>query len=224
MKILSSIKNTLVPAGTTPRTIRAGLLKGITLNLDLRSQTQVYWGTAELELAKYFRELSKGIHTALDVGAAEGIYSLFWLKKTDVEKVIAFEPGEAERQRMTRNLELNGLAESNRIQLIPKFVGAENNQELCTLDSIKPRITMPCLVKLDIEGAEAEVLRHAGELLVQQTRWIIEVHAFHLERECLELLKKASYTTRIISPAWWRAILPENRSLEHNRWVIAIRD
>lgn len=224
MKVLSFIKKKIVPAGARPRTIRAGLLKGINLNLDLRNQTQVYWGTAEFELAKYFRELSKDIRTALDVGAAEGVYSLFWLKKTDIEKVIAFEPGEAERKRMTRNLELNGLAKSDRIELIQKFVGAENNQDVCTLDSILPRITMPCLVKLDIEGAEAEVLRHAGGLLAQRTRWIIETHALDLERECLKVLNKAGYTTRVISPAWWRAVLLENRPLEHNRWIIAIRD
>jgi hypothetical protein len=224
MRIISAVKQIIVPAGAKPRMVRAGLLKSITLDLDLRNQAQVYWGTAELELARYFREYSKVSKTAVDIGASVGFYSLFWLTKTSVEKVIAFEPGHDEKHRLLRNLEINGIIGTDRFELIPKFVGTKDNDESCTLDSFLPRIKMPCVIKLDIEGAEVDVLNHATELLAkQEVRWIIEVHALHLENECLKILRKAGYKTKVVSQAWWRALLPERRLLEHNRWIVAER-
>lgn len=219
--MLSSVKNRIVPSGRSPHTIKSGLLKGITFDLDLRHQTQVYLGLNEKELFPFFYTLSREVKTALDIGAAEGIYSIYWLASMPVGKVIAFEPDTHLIRQIERNLELNGLQGTGRLEIVRKFVGEKDNDCECRLDSFA-NIQFPCVIKMDIEGAEAKALRHAGSFLdPSKARWIIEVHGLNLERECLEILTQAGYTPHIVSTAWWRYFLPEQRPLEHNRWIIA---
>ena len=75
-----------------------------------------------------------------------------------------------------------------------------------------------------IEGAEVKALGGAAVLLHRlDVRWLIETHSADLERECLDILHLAGYKTRVISPAWWRFFLPEQRC-GHNRWLAAAKD
>src|SRR5262245_60176270 len=99
-RILSSLKNMVVPAGRAPRRIVAGLFSGLTMELDLRSQTQLYLGLFERETYSAMRRLTTGIASAIDVGAAYGEYTLYLLAKTSAHKVWAFEPASAERERL----------------------------------------------------------------------------------------------------------------------------
>lgn len=219
--MLSAVKQRIVPSGRSPRIVKSGILKGVTFDLDLRHQTQVYLGLNERELFPFFRALSVEAKTALDIGAAEGLYSIYWLASAHVEKVIAFEPDEFLVKHIEHNLELNGLQDSGRIEIVQKFVGEKDNDGECRLDSFA-NIQFPCVIKMDIEGAEVKALRHARSLLdPSKTRWIIEVHGLDLERECLEILTQAGYAPSVVSAAWWRHVLPEYRPLEHNRWVVA---
>lgn len=50
---------------------------------------------------------------------------------------------------------------------------------------------------------------------------IIETHTKALEEQCDTFLKSIGYSTKIVKLAWFRSIIPEHRSLEHNRWLIA---
>ena len=50
-------------------------------------------------------------------------------------------------------------------------------------------IEMPDVVKVDVEGAEALVLRGAARILRERkTKWFIEIHSRSLARECASLL------------------------------------
>jgi Methyltransferase FkbM domain len=229
MRVVSAIKNFVVPKGRTPRRILTGPFGGLTMNLDLTTQTQVFAGTFEREVQGWLQTFSADARTAIDVGTAEGEYSLFFLRKTGAQRVLAFEPMDSCRTRFRENLALNGLERDSRLRISDKTVGAADSADMAKLDSILDEVELPVVVKVDVDGAEMDVLRGAGKLIaLPRVRWIIETHTPALEQECIEHMKAAGYWTRIVPNAWWRILLPEMREAahrpeNHNRWFIAAR-
>jgi FkbM family methyltransferase len=227
-RILSSVKQLAVPQGRTPREIRSGAFRGLRMDLDLSSQTQLYFGAFEREVSGWLERLSRDICAAVDVGACEGEYTLYFLAKTPARRVISFEPDPGMLARLMGNLDLNRLGNDPRLTLLSSYVGARDSDSERTLDSLLSSFSTPCLIKVDVEGAEAGVLEGARRLLQSDhVRWIIETHSRALEEQCVRTLRDAGYTTRIIPTAWWRVFLPELRvseTVQFNRWLAAARD
>jgi hypothetical protein len=217
------LKKSLFPSGLAPRTIRSGLIAGLTMEMDFAHHTQRWLGLQERELYGWFRRLSRGIRTAIDVGASEGMYTLYFLAKTPAERVFAFEPSADGVRQLKSNLALNKLDENSRLEIVTKSVGASANGQQATLDSFAERIRQPCLVKVDIDGGEVSLLEGARALLhSSETRWIIEVHSNALQEKCLEILQAANYRTLVVRNAWWRHFVPELRPGELNHWIVAL--
>jgi Methyltransferase FkbM domain len=219
-RFVSYLKGFVVPQGRARRTVRAGILKGISFELDLTSQTQVFLGMYEREIYRWFKKLSPGIQSAVDVGANSGLYTLYFLVKTKA-KVWAIEPLKECRDEILRNCKANRVT-LGRLQLIDKYVNFRATKAQITLDTLLPKLSFPCLIKMDIDGPEAEVLKGAEQLLqTPQVYWIIETHSEALEAECKQILESAGYETKIVPHAWWRLFLPELRP-KNNRWLIGI--
>lgn len=209
--ILSRIKSAIVPAGKSPRTIPLGLFRGMRMDMDLGRDLQFYLGLNEIELAPWVRRFSSGIKSAIDVGCCEGYYTIYFKKNTNA-RVIAIDCDPSAERLLNRSLKLNGAdVEFSLIELSEKH----------PLDSFLP-ISVPAVVKMDIEGWEAVVLKTAPRLLQQDVRWIVETHSKPVEDECLAIFSAAGLVTRIVPNAWWRAVLPERR-IGHNRWIVAAR-
>lgn len=225
MNALRFFKNSLVPSGQFPRTILAGPLKGIRMDLDLRTQSQIYVGLFERELHSWLAYLCRGIRTSVDVGAAHGEYTLYALKRTSAEQVISFEPDERLVTKLMLNLRLNGLDKTARWQLYTKYLSDVEGSHSVGASTLADKVLPPCLIKMDIDGGEAAVLHAAKRLLsLPRTRWLIETHSHGLERECISILKSFRYSTTIVPNAWWRAVIPEQRGSEQNRWLVAIQE
>jgi ribosomal protein L11 methylase PrmA len=224
-RLLSSLKNYVVPDVRKPREILTGPFKGIVMNLSLRSQSQVVLGLFEKETHTWLRRLSKNLATAIDIGAAHGEYTLFFLKRTNATKIYAFEPDLNSVPILVENLRLNGIEQSTRLDLSTKLVGLSNTDHEIQLDSLAASIQPPCLIKMDVDGAEEDILKGTQRLnRLSGVRWLIETHSKDLETACLEILNTAGFQTRIIQNAWWRMFLPELRPSQHNRWLAAWRD
>lgn len=222
VRILSRLKSILLPSGHKPRRVLGGLNKGIVMNLDLRHDLQRQFGVYEWEIAHLIRRCGGSIRSAIDVGAGDGYYTLYFLMKTSAAVVLAFEPSETSRERILSNLCLNGLEHDARLVLSPQAVGPDNANGSVSLDSIANAVQTPCLVKVDVEGSEAAVLEGAPALLADHlVSWLIETHSSQLERQCADLLGDAGHQTVIVPNAWWRAVMPERRLLVHNRWLYA---
>src|SRR3989442_1787852 len=111
------MKNVIIPCGSQERTILTGPFKGIRMHLDLRTQTQFYLGLFERELYPWVTRFATGVRNVVDIGAAQGEYTLFALLKTNAERVIAFEPSPQAVEHLQRNLDTNGLAHSDKLVL-----------------------------------------------------------------------------------------------------------
>lgn len=215
----------LLPAGRAPRTVRAGLFAGLRLHLDLRQGELLVWaGLYEQETFADIRRLALGCRAVIDLGAAKGDLTAWALRLPGVTGVVAVEPQESERAQLQANLALNGLAGDPRLRVHAGFAGAGQAPEWRTLDELAAGLTGPIFLKIDIDGPEAQVLDTGRRTLAEQDcRLLIETHSPEAEQGCLERLAALGYRTRIISPAWWRIILPEFRPIPHNRWLSAWR-
>jgi hypothetical protein len=126
---------------------------------------------------------------------------------------------------LSANLALNGFSGDARLELHPGFAGRGEPPLWRTLDHLAAGVPSPVFIKIDIDGPEAEVLADGKETLRHRDcRLLIETHSPEAEAGCLAQLRELGYTTRVISPAWWRLFLPERRPIPHNRWLAAWRD
>lgn len=224
MTLLSAVKQALLPAGRTPRTIQTGPLGGLEMEMDLRGQTQLYLGLWEREVQPWIKVLSSGIQTAIDIGTAEGEYLIYFLKRTPVTRAFSFEPDSSCWPKLDRNLRLNGLAHDPRVIASSKCVGSRDDDRMTRLDSLVAGIVGPCLVKMDVDGGETDVLAGATKCLdLPAMRWLVETHSPELETECQRVFENRGYDVTIIDKAWWRVILPEHRPGPQNRWMVATR-
>jgi hypothetical protein len=220
-RCLSAIKGWLVPSGAKPRSIKYGAFRGLKMNLDLRRQTQVLLGLAEREVFPFLQAFARRAVTGIDIGAAEGEYTLFFLSQPSIKRVLAFDPSEGLLADLSANLALNGFSDDQRATLIKKYVADCQDADHCSLDSFAADLEGPCVVKIDVDGGEALVLQGAGALLDRKdVSWLIETHS----ADCEQVLKAKGLTAAVIKNAWWRKLIPELRPLAHNRWLAAWHD
>ena len=220
-KPLSRLKLLVVPAGKRRRNVITGAFRGLSLEMDLRHQTQLFLGLHEREVYRDLRALAGGIRSAVDIGAAEGEYALFFLIRTNALTVLAVEPAAELRDAMRRNADSNP-HHRGQLKICPYFVGEVDDQERRTLDTIAGSLAGPCLVKVDVDGGEMDVLRGAQAMLTRSdVRWLIETHSQELEQQCIEILSTTGHKSHVVRNAWWRIAIPENRPVTHNRWLVA---
>jgi hypothetical protein len=221
--LLNPLKRFL-PQGRHPHAIRVGLYRGIRLHLDLQCELQAYAGLYENETFADMRWLARGCHSFVDLGAAKGELSIYFLRQPGIERVVAAEPAETERTLFDANLALNSLEADPRLRIHAGFAGEGSSPEWLTLDELAGEVPQPLFIKIDIDGPEAAVLatgRHT--LATKDCRLLIETHSPEAELGCDAQLTSLGYRTKIIPPAWWRIILPEHRPIPHNRWLVAWR-
>lgn len=220
--VLKRLKHSLVPSGVQPRRVPLGLFRGIRLELDLSHQFQLYAGLFERELSTWLRSQVCRARSAVDIGSAAGEYAIWFLRQRSVERVVAVESDPATATIFDKNLSLNGVLGDVRLHAVRRFVADKDDEAHLTLDSLIPQLPFPCLVKIDVDGGEMAGLRGAGRMLERSdVFWLIEVHSCDLEEECLGVLQRAGLRTKIISQAWYRCLVPEFRTIAHNRWIVA---
>lgn len=214
-----------LPRGRHPRTIRQGFFRGIRLHLDLQCEMLVYAGLYEKETFADMQRMARGCRGFIDLGAGKGELSIYFLRQPDIERVVAAEPAETERALFDANLALNFLQSDPRLQMHAGFAGEGSGAEWRTLDELAGEAPWPLFIKIDIEGPEAEVLATGRNTLsTKDCRLLIETHSPEAEAGCVSQLIAMGYLTKIISPAWWRFLLPERRgNIAHNRWLVAWR-
>jgi methyltransferase FkbM-like protein len=116
------------------------------------------------------------------------------------------------------NLALNP-AQARNVDVIEGFVGARPPQ--IVLDEVASQHFVPSFLKVDVDGAELEVL-HGAERLLHEHRpaVVLETHASGLEEACGILLRDAGYHVTVVSQ---RRVLRDHRPIPHNRWLVAER-
>jgi len=210
-----ALKAALLPAGPAPRTILAGIARGVRMNIDFADQARMYLGLYERELARPMRSvLQRGV-ASFDVGAQFGYDSLAFAKHTGAQ-VAAFEYLAECVTQMRANFALN----PSLAPLITPVEGTVGDRPgRLRLDdwAFGDHGFVPGFIKLDVEGDEVDVLRSAERILVEaRPALVVEVHSLRLEDECLAILGMHSYSMRIVPQ---RRVCRDHRVIGHNRWI-----
>jgi hypothetical protein len=101
---------------------------------------------------------------------------------------------------------------------VPTIVGPDATR----LDAFAERERAPDFIKVDVDGAELQVLGTMSRLLRERRPAIVvETHTGELELACSRFLRERGHEVRLIRNAWWRALYPEFRPIEHNRWLFS---
>lgn len=160
----------------------------------------------------------------LDVGANVGFYSLLAARAAGkAGRVVAFEPLQRNVERLRRHLELNHLSEVEVIQAavsdssgVRWFSKGEyeatgrldSSGEIevaaLSLDDFHAQGKLPRVdvIKIDVEGAELEVLRGAARVLTAlRPCLVVELHNPEMDRECPAFLRRLGY--RIVPMDLW---------------------
>ena len=183
--------------------------------IDPQHELRLWLGLYELEIARHLRRLAHGRSRCFDVGAQYG-YDALVLARLSGGEVVSFEADPALIPRMRLAFDLNpGLRD--RLTAVDGFVGSGDGAtiSLDTYSGDRP----PDFIKIDVEGAEMDVLRGAEDLLRDaHPALVIETHSAPLERECGEALLELGYSPTIVHQ---RRVFPDLRPAGHNRWLVA---
>jgi len=212
------LKKLIVPEGRQLRKIRGGVAKGMFMELDLRSQSQRYWGFDEREILAPIQRLGLACKSLVDVGANDGYYTMSFLR-SQAERVVACEPSPVVNL-LLRNAASNGYQMDQRFSVISKPIG--RGPGCLSITELVSNLPRPIFLKVDIDGGEYDLLTSAeGCTFISETRWLIETHSPELEERCIRWLQSHGHRTQIIHNARWRVLLPELRPIPHNRWLMA---
>jgi precorrin-6B methylase 2 len=217
------VKRWVFGAGSRPRRIRLGLLRGLTFIVDPQEKSQRLLGLDEREIAAPVRRAADRGGTAIDIGCHDGWYATFFASRSSISKVLACDRNQVVLDLMMRNLNANQLA--SRVAVHRVSVGTFTDAGFRSLDDLLRHETPPFVIKIDVDGGELDVLTSGRTVLDEHDCWlIVETHSLALERECARYLQQLGYRTQVIANGWYRKFVPEFRPIGHNRWLVAARD
>lgn len=155
--------------------------------------------------------------TVYDIGAQAGFYSLAFSRLVSTGHVYSFEPFSENCTSLLDHLRLNNIqnvivhqvAISDRSGLVDFRIGISNamgsiiNEPsiyrvyTVTIDELveKNGLPPPDLVKMDVEGSEASVLRGAVRVLqARRSVWMVALHGRQPAQECWDIFEQHAYS------------------------------
>jgi hypothetical protein len=219
----SFIKRTFFGTQAGMRKIKYGAASGIEMDIDPETKLQRLLGLDEHEIQNEFTDFSKKSALYIDVGASDGYYGLIYKKYNPSGKVILIEADPKLAPEQKANMEKNGAGVN--VDYLSLFVASHDDERHITINKIASEENASSIfIKIDVEGAELDVLQGAKVALdTYLCHILIETHSKQLEDECIAFLKGHGYNCQIIDNAWWRTIVPESRQIAHNRWLSAAK-
>jgi hypothetical protein len=186
---------TLLPNQPRPMRIMQGPFRGAVVIMNPRNSMRKVLGIYERELNPWLQKALRRVTRVIDVGANDGYFTFgcaaAFRRLAKRGEILSFEPQQQHMDTLQNSLTKQPIG-ATKIRLLQALVGCEVGSGITTLDAIcwntgEPACRTGTLIKIDVEGAELEVLRGASSWLRRTNYFVIEVHEESL-LECVERL------------------------------------
>lgn len=154
-------------------------------------------------------DIAKG-DVLFDIGAAEGIFSLDNIEK--VSRVLLFECDPVWTEALKKTFE----PWKDKVEIIDKYVSDSDGGDTVRVDTVvkKYGIEAPVFLKMDVEGAEEDVLKGAAETLSRKGTKAV-VCTYHRQRDHALLSgMMASRGFNVETSPGYMLFLPDRKNLE----------
>lgn len=181
---MRTLLKALLPDREFPLPVLRGPFRGATLHLNPRNSLRKILGVYEHELNRWLEAVLPRINTVVDVGANDGYFTFGCaaaFRRLNISgEIIAFEPEESAFEKLQSSVK-NQHTDRVQFSLHNSFVGSKTGSEMATLDEFllqrrDKNIAENALIKIDVEGAELEVIAGASRWLNPTNYFLIEVH------------------------------------------------
>jgi FkbM family methyltransferase len=218
-------------------TVMGGILKGYHWRFNNRTNNEMILGTWEREMQDIFSRYLKPGNTVYDLGAHQGFLSIVAARQVgDAGKVYSFEPFPYNFAFLKENMQINKISNIKTFQVAvsnkagkikfsnsvhdtantylsqsPTFSNNFLEVHAVSLDELieSREIVPPDFIKIDVEGAEFDVLQGAQKLFLTHSPVVyLETHNVHnpgVDRQCLDWFTEKGYQieeTIAVKPNW----------------------
>ena len=213
-----------LPNQTRPMRILRGPFRGAVVLINPRHSLRKLFGLYERELSPWLEQVLPRVTRVLDVGAHYGYYTFGcaagFRRLGKAGEIIAFEP-ERESFETIRESIAKQPSGATHIKLLQTLVGSKVRSGTVTLDAIGGCATRThTLVKIDVEGAELEVLAGASSWLNPMNYFLIEVHHEEFLQSITKLFAAHGMGVTRVNQRPLPFLGPEMRS-EKNWWLVS---
>src|SRR5262249_36121053 len=178
------LRRYLLPDRIQATRILRGPFRGAVVMMNPRNSLRKIFGLYEHELNSWLTHVLPRVTRVLDVGANDGYFTFgcvaAFRRLGKVGEVIAFEPQQQHMNSLRESMDKQPIG-ATQVSLMQLSVGSELGPGNTTLDAVRCRLGDPenrthTLVKIDVEGAELEVLKGAMSWLNPSNYFVIEAH------------------------------------------------
>jgi len=177
--MIAAILKRAFPNRPVATRIWRGPFRGARIVMNPRQSMRKVFGFYEHELNCWLERALCRVTRVLDVGANDGYFTFgcaaAFRRLGKTGKIIGFEP----QRECVRALRASVAAQKStdiRFEIIQSLVGCDVREGMTTLDALPIAGRTHTLVKIDVEGAELDVIKGARSWMEPSNPFVIEVH------------------------------------------------
>jgi len=183
MRLFTFIKRVLPNRPVSTRVWR-GPFRGARIVMNPRDSLRKIFGLYEHELNNWLEQALRRVSRVVDVGANDGYFTFgsaaAFRRLGKTGEIIACEPQDR-HVAILRKSAASQMQTGISFEIVHAFVGKELKPGMVTLDSLQAAVHDPndkvsTLVKIDVEGAEVDVIAGGLSWLQPFNLFVIEVH------------------------------------------------
>jgi precorrin-6B methylase 2 len=216
MRILKS----LLPDRAIPMRIWRGPFRGALVVMNPRHSLRKVIGVYEHELNGWLERALPRVSRVIDVGANDGYFTFgcaaAFARLGSRAAIIAIE---AQQQHIDQLRASHAQHPEINLTIVHAYAGSTVRDGWVTLDSLPARDHHRTLIKIDVEGAEEDVIAGADRWMQPSNEFLIEVHAEEILPRLVATFAAKGLRLRQIDqqPLWWLG--RETRELG-NWWLV----
>ena len=218
----------LLPNRAVPTRILRGPFRGARIVMNPRDSLRKIFGLYEYELNGWLEHALHRVTRVLDVGANDGYFTFgcaaAFRRLGKTGEIIAFEP-QARHVAILRESVAAQMETPARVEIVQAFVGKALKPGMTTLDAVRWNVGDPTdktktLVKIDVEGAELDVIEGGRSWLHPSNLFVIEVHEERFVESFCALFAEQGLRLVQVNQRTLFLLGRETRDVK-NRWLVS---